>query len=217
MHKGDFIVDAKVLIAGPELRLVGESPRISVLNGLKIESGGASVLLKPGEELSFSKPTKLTGVSELTAGKVETKALKVTGGAEFCGGAATLSKQGLKLDGGLSVGGLAFKKVSETLTLNGVTTRTKLELPAGIRIEAVLVKVLESVQGARFLQIGDAADPSRFAISTDLRSGSLIRGLDHWGQGRAVQKVKGPVVITGDAAASGKIQVTVHYVDPAAL
>jgi len=220
VHKGEFTVDAETLVAGPNLRLTGQA-KVEVLNTLDfVGHGGKAELALGGPNcgLTFeARHFEMSGINKLAADVVNAKALSVDGDASFCGGAATLSKQGLNLAGALSVGGLAFKKVSETIDLS-VDSKTKFELPAGVRIEAVLVKLLTDVGGARFLQVGDAADPDRFAgPSTELKAGSLIRGLNHWGHGRAVQKVKGPIMVSGDAAASGQVMVTVHYVDPAAL
>jgi hypothetical protein len=216
-HAGEFIVEAKALVAGPELRLVGESPSLSTLRGLKIETSNAAAVLIPGDRLEFSKPTKVTGVSALAASNISTKGLSVAGSASLCGGAAAFSAQGLNLTGGLNVGGLAFKKVEEELELAGERTPTKFKLPAGVRIEAVIVKLKSPVTGARFLQVGDLADADRFASpSTSLSSGSVIRALTHCDRGQSVQKAPGAVVDSGDAPASGKVLITVYYVDPAA-
>jgi len=108
--------------------------------------------------------------------------------------------------------------VTEEVELSGTGAQTKFELPAGVRIEAVVVSLKTDVTGARFLQIGDAADADRFAGPvTDLKAGSTIRGLSHWDRGRVVQKSKSPVTVTADASATGKLSITVHYVDPATL
>jgi hypothetical protein len=173
----------------------------------------------PACGLSFEgKSWQLDGVSKLNAGSINTKELKASGGATFCDGSASFSKSGLALTGSLSVGGLAFKKVVENLKLNGTATQTKFQLPVGVRVEAVIVKLTSAVTGARFLQVGDTSDPDRFATPcTNLKAGSLIRGLNHWSQGRAVQKVSSPVVVSADESASGTVQVTIHYVDPAAF
>lgn len=227
-HHGDLTLNAPVVVVGPELRITSKAPKVSVLNELRLEgSGGAAVFSMGGPACGLSlegKSWALDGVTSLKAGSVQTASAVIDGDgvlADFKDNGhsvASVSKAGLRLTGGLQIGNLAFKTVKEELTLSGQGTRTKLELPAGVRIEAVVVKVLNDVTGARFLQIGDQGDPDRFAgPSTSLKAGSVIRGLNHWGQSRAVQKVKGPIVLSGDAAASGKVLVTVHYVDPAAL
>lgn len=217
IHTGEFTIDARSLIVGPELRIIGPDPMITTLGGLKITGSGSSIILKPGDKLAFSKPTKISGVSELAAGSVVTKDLKVQGSAEFCSGMVGFSKGSLNLKGDLTVSGLAFKHHTEKVDLrNG--GRTKFEIPAGVRVEAVLVKLRSHVTGVRFLMVGDPTEPNRFSgPSTNLRDGALIRGMDHWGQSRMVQKVKAPVVVSGDGIATGIVDVTIYYVDPAAF
>lgn len=164
------------------------------------------------------KQWEVDGISRLGADKIKAKSLDVSGPASLCGGAVELSKKGMKLSGELTLGNLAFKTVKEVVELDGQSAQTKFEIPAGVRVEAVVVKLLSDVSGARFLQVGDLTDQDRYATpSTDLKSSSLIRGLNHWSQGRAVQRVKSPVIVLSDAPATGKLEVTVHYVDPAAL
>ena len=191
-------------------------------NVVRLEGHGGSAefnMSGPNCGLSFEgKHWVLEGVDHLEAVKVKASSLDVSGPSNLCDGAARLTKEGLALTGQLSVGGLAFKKIVEEVELDGLGAQTKFELPAGVRIEAVLVRLKTDVTGARFLRVGDAGDPDRFASpSTDLKAGALIRGLNHWGTGRAVQKVAGPVFVIADAVASGALVITIHYVDPAAL
>jgi hypothetical protein len=112
---------------------------------------------------------------------------------------------------------LALRKYSEELDLS-TGSATKFEIPAGARVEVVLVKLQTDIGGVRFLMVGDAADPNRFAgPSTNLAAGALIRGTDHWAQSQMIQKVKAPIVVSGDVSASGIVVVTIHYVDIASL
>jgi len=216
---GDFEVDAKTLVA-QNLRLLGGEVEIPGALQLKTKMGSATFEMRgPNCGLSFKgKRWEVDGITKLSTDETHTKQLNVEGGASFCDGQVIVGRSGLLLTGALNVGGLAFKKVVEEVKLDGLGAQTKFELPAGVRIEAVLVKLKTGVTGARFLQVGDMNDPDRFASpSTELKAGALIRGLNHWGTGRAVQKVKGPVHILADAPAAGTLLVTVHYVDPAAL
>ncbi len=191
-------------------------------HALRLEGANGSAEFSMGGPtcgLTFEgKRWEVNGISQLTADDVSTKGLKVEGGAILCGGAANFSKQGLALTGVLSVGGLGFKRLEEDLELNGVQVATQFQLPVGVRIEAVVVKLKSDVSGARFLQVGDLATPDRFASpNTSLRTGSVIRGLNHCDRGQSVQLTEGPVVISCDAPATGKVHVTVYFVDPAAL
>lgn len=214
----DFEIDAKTLVT-KSLRLTGGQIETNVLK-IKGHGGSAEFAFNgPNCGLDFeAKHFEMSGIDKLNAGSVSAEALAVKGNASLCDGSASFTKQGLKLDGGLSVGGMAFKRVVEELELSGASTATKFELDAGVRVEAVLVKLLSDVNGARFLQVGDSGDADRFASPfTDLKAGTLIRGLAHWDRGRAVQKTKGPIVVASDAPATGKVSVTVYYVDPAAF
>jgi hypothetical protein len=214
----DFELDVATLVT-KKLSLTGGEISSSEL---KLAGHGGSAtfsMVGPNCGLSFKgKRWELDGITKLSTDEAYVKQLNVEGGASFCAGQATINAQGLHLAGELNVGGLAFKKVVEEVKLDGLSASTRFELPAGVRIEAVLVRLKTDVTGARFLQVGDLSDPDRFASpSTNLKAGSLIRGLNHWNQGRVVQKTKAPVVISGDAAATGRLVVTIHYVDPAAL
>ena len=190
-------------------------------NVLRLEGGGGSAeFTMSGPMCGLTLEGKhwvIEGVSQLTSDNVVSKSLKVDGNAQFCDGKATLANGSLALAGGLTVAGLSLKSHSEVLDLSS-GGRTKFEIPAGVRVEAVLVKLKTDVVDVRFLQVGDLVDADRFASpSTELKAGSLIRGLNHWSQSRMVQKVKGPIVVSGDGTALGVVTVTVHYVDPAAL
>ena len=216
---GDFEVDAKTLVA-QDLRLLGGTVEIPGALRLKTKMGSATFAMRgPICGLSFEgRRWEVDGITKLTADEAYTKQLNVEGGASFCSGQATISERGLHLTSGLNVGGLAFKKVVEELELNGDATATKFELPEGVRVEAVLVQLKSDVTGPRFLQVGERGDVDRFATPvTDMKAGTTIRGLAHWDRGRAVQKTKGPIVVAGDAPATGKVSVTVYYVDPAAF
>lgn len=131
---------------------------------------------------------------------------------------AAVRKDRVEVAGSLHVGGLAFKKLQEDVRLDGPRAETSFKIPAGVRVEAVVVTILETLSGARFVQIGDASEPDRFAgPSTELVGGSTIRGLNHCDRGLSVQKVAASVVLSADAPATGRVRVTVHYVDSAAL
>jgi hypothetical protein len=217
-----FVVNAPALAAS-NLRLVGGAPKISVTNELVLEGTGGKAYIELGGPMcgiTFEgRHWTIEGLDKLAAGTTETKSLKVEGGAEFCEGTATLSKQGLRLAGALSVGGLGFKKIEEELELIGEKTPTKLVvIPEGVRVEAVVLKLKTGVSGARFLQVGDLTNPDRFAGPvTNLSAGAVIRGLNHCDRGQSVQRAPGPVVVSCDAPATGKVLITVYYVDPAAL
>ena len=215
---GEFEIDAKTLVT-KALRLTDGQIETNVL---KIKGAGGSAEFAfngPNCGLTFeAKHFEMSGIDKLEVGEAITESLSVAGNASFCSGKAAFNKQGLALVGDLNVGGLAFKRVVEELTLDGMSAQTNFEIPAGVRIEAVIVRLMNDVSGARFLQVGDSSDAGRFSgPTTDLKAGTLIRGLNHWNQGRAVQKTKAPVIVSGDAAATGKLVVTIHYVDPAAL
>lgn len=131
---------------------------------------------------------------------------------------AAIHKDRMQLAGTLNVGGLGFNKLQEDLHLDGPRAETKFKIPSGVRVEAVVVQVLGSISGARFIQVGDSADSDRFASpSTELAAGSIIRGLNHCDRGLSVQKTAGPVVVSADAPATGRVRVTVFYVDPHSL
>jgi hypothetical protein len=220
-HETEFSIASPILSVGPELRLGGATSKLVVDSSLQIGNKSAGMTFHPGTVLSFSKPTKIDGVSALSASQVSTKALVVDGPLQVSAGGravATLSAGGIALTGGLNVGGFALKKVEETLEFAGPSATTKFKVPAGVRVEAVVIKVVKSIEGARFLSVGDASNPDRFAGPfTNLRAGSLIRGMNHCDRGQSVQRVEGPVVVSADAPAFGEVLVTVFYTDPAAL
>lgn len=128
---------------------------------------------------------------------------------------AAIRKDRMEVAGNLQVGGLGFKKLQEDVRLDGPRAETKFKIPAGVRVEAVIVTILERLADARFVQVGDLSEPDRFAgPSTELAGGSVIRGLNHCDRGLSVQKVAGPVVVAADAPTTGRVRVTVYYVDP---
>jgi hypothetical protein len=218
-HPVDFAIDAPVLVTN-NLQLL-KSPKIEVSNTLRLQGAGGSATFSMGGPncgLSFEgKSWELLGVSKLDAGEVKAKALGVAGGASFCDDKVVFEKSGVHLSCDLAVGGLVFKSHTEELDLSKGNS-TSFEIPAGVRVEAVMVKLVTDVGGVRFLMVGDTADPNRFSgPSTDLAGGALIYGMDHWAQSRMVQKSKAPIIVSGDAPASGIVSVTIHYVDPAAL
>jgi hypothetical protein len=220
-HPDNFSIEAP-LMEVPSLRIGGYLPSIDVLDRFRLggESGGVNFSMGgPACKLSFEGESwEIDGVSKLTTEDMVAKDLKVTGNATLCGGAASFNKNGLLLTGELNIGGMAFKKVVENIELAGMATSTKFQIPAGVRVEAVIVRLETNITGARFIQIGDVVAPDRFASpNAVLKSGNIIRGMDHWNQSLVVQKVPSPVVISTDAAAFGKIQVTIHYVDPEAF
>lgn len=217
---GELELDASVVVA-QSLRLLG-APQVEVLNTLKLQGTGGSATFSLGGPncgvLFEGKHWEILGLNKLDVDSLGAKSLKLDGPASFCGGKASVSDKGLRLAGELSVGGLALKKVEEEVELDGLSAQTKFKLPAGVRVEAVLVRPLSEIKGARFLQAGDDRDAARFLNpSTDLKGGALLRGLAHWDRGQVIQKHESPVVLTADAPAAGKLLVTVHYVDPAAL
>ena len=213
---GEFSLEASALVT-KGLRLVSERPKVEVLNELRLQgSGGSATFAMGGPNCGLDlegKHWELNGLNKLGVDNLSASTLGA-GHAELDSGRV---KSSLQVDGTLKVGGLALKKVSEEVEFEGFA-QTKFEIPAGVKIEAVVVKLLSDVVGPRFLQVGDLTDPARFASATaSLRAGSLIRGLAHWETGRVVQKAPGPITVSGDAPAKGKVLVTVHYVDPAAL
>jgi len=214
---GDFVVKADRLVAS-SLRL--RSGKIESSTVLLQGTAGSALFSMNGPTCGLTLEGKrwvVDGVSQLTADDVSSKSLKVEGRAAFCAGKAAFSDGNLALTGELTVAGLALKHHSEELDLSA-GGQTKFQIPAGVRVEAVLVKLKSTVSGVRYLQVGDLIDADRFASpSTDLKAGTLIRGLNHWSQSRMVQKTKGPIVVSGDGTAMGVVTITVHYVDPTSL
>lgn len=218
---GEFDLDAGTLIT-KNLRLVDKAPQVEVLNTLKLQgAGGAATFSLGGPNCGLDlegKHWEILGLNKLDVDDLGAGRLFVSKGASFLGGKADISEKGLRLAGELSVGGLAFKKVEEEIELDGLSAQTKFMLPVGVRVEAVLIRPLTALTGARFLKVGDNRDAARFlAPTTDLKGGVTLRGLDHWDRGQVVQKYESPVVVTPDAPSTGKLLVTVHYVDPATL
>ncbi|MGD9728057.1 MAG: choice-of-anchor A family protein [Nitrospira sp.] len=216
---GVFAIDADTLQT-KSLNLSGRKPEITVVNELTLKGDKGTATFSMGGPncgiLFEGKHWELLGLNALNVDKLGTGQLAVDGGASFLGGKASISDKGLRLAGELSVGGLALKKVEEEVEFDGLSAKTKFKIPVGVRVEAVLIKPLGEVKGARFIQAGDDRDLSRFlAPTTDLKG--TIRGLAHWDRGLLVQKYESPVVVSADAAASGRLLVTVHYVDAAAL
>jgi hypothetical protein len=128
-----------------------------------------------------------------------------------------LNKDELTFNGTLTVNGLSIEKLEEDVVLDGQRAETKFKIPAGVRVEAVIVRVIDDVSGARFWQAGDAVTADRFiSASTRLHGGQIVRGLNHCDRGLSVQQVSGSVVITTDAPATGKFCVTVIFMNPKA-
>ena len=73
--------------------------------------------------------------------------------------------------------------------------------------------VADDLKGARFWLAGDASSADRFiGATTKLQAGQVVKGLNHCDRGQSVQQADGPVVITTDAPATGKLHVAIFYV-----
>jgi hypothetical protein len=130
--------------------------------------------------------------------------------------ALTVTKDAVTTSGTLNAGGFAINKVQETVDITTGRSETKLKLPAGVRVEAVVATVIETLKDITFFQIGDAATPDRFlGPSTRVVGGAVSKGLNHCDRGQSVQQVEAPLVITTDAPPSGgKLLVTVFFMNP---
>lgn len=127
-----------------------------------------------------------------------------------------LHKDKLDLRGDLIVNGLGLQRLHEVVTLTGERTATTFKVPAGVKIESVVLKVVDPPKGVAFMQAGDPQVPDRFAgPSTKLEAGAVTRGLNHCDRGQAVQWVESPVVVTtNEKPVGGKVSVTVYYMNP---
>jgi len=161
--------------------------------------------------LHFTKGgARITGVANLDVQGLNTKALTAEAATL---GAATITQGGVSVNGAFAVGGLSFQKLEEDVVLSGARTETKFKIPAGVRIETVVVTVLDDVKGARFWQVGDANTPDRFiSATTKLQAGAVVPGLNHCDRGQSVQLTDGTVVLSTDTPATGKARVAVFYI-----
>jgi hypothetical protein len=220
-NPGNFLIDAPLSVVS-SLHISGSLPSIDVSNKLRLVGDCGSVNFSMGGptcKLSFEgKSWEIDGVSKITADGMTVKDFTVIGNTTLCNGNASFNKKGLALTGELNVGGIVFKKVVENIELTGTAASTKFQIPVGVRVEVIILKLETNIIGARFIQIGDINNPDRFASpSAALKSGNIIRGMDHWNQSLVVQKVASPVVISTGAPTFGKLQVTIHYVETEAF
>lgn len=185
------------------LTLVGEIPEKAVYLDMNKKTYG----------LHFSDGNAtISGVGDLEVKGLDTEELTVKGSAKF-GETAVITKDGMTVDGAFAVSGLRFEKLEDDVVLNGIRAETKVKIPAGVRIEAVVVTVADDVKGARFWQAGDASSVDRFvSATTKLQAGQIVTGLNHCDRGQSVQQTDGAVAITTDSPASGKFHVAVFYV-----
>lgn len=129
----------------------------------------------------------------------------------------TLFKDELRVNVPLTVQGMSHRTLEGVVDLTDrQAVETPFNIPAGVRVEAVVVKVLGKIDGPRFWQVGDRTTPDRFASATGaMVVGSVVKGLNHCDRGQSVQTVEAPIVVTCDAPAkSGKMLVQVHFVSP---
>lgn len=226
---GDLDLDtgSGVVRMGGQIILRGGKNSIETSsNGLSIEGDKAIYFgtKADGYGIAFQDSgAVISNVGEIGAGVVSTNFLNVNSGSSIIAklgskgkSVLTLSDTRMSLNAGLSVGGFSIEKVQETVDVTAARIETKLKLPAGVRVEAVVAQVIEDLTDVRFFQIGDAATPDRFlGASTKTTAGDVSKGLNHCDRGQSVQNVEAPLVITTDAPPSGgKILVTVFYMNP---
>jgi hypothetical protein len=214
--KGAVGVRQNLALLDPKFNVVyAKSGRVSIVSDIPEKT----IWLDAGKKsygLHFSNGgAQITGVSDLAVQQLGTKNVVVEGQAIF--GAqekptAIVTPDGMAVNGSFAVNGLGFQKLEEDVTLSGARTETKLKIPAGVRVEAVVVTVIDDVRGARFWQAGDASSSDRFiSATTKLQAGSVVPGLNHCDRGQSVQQADGAIVFAADAPATGKLHVAVYY------
>lgn len=112
-----------------------------------------------------------------------------------------------------------YRVVEEEVTLNtgGVTTDTVALIPGNAIVDAVVVRITETITTAANWQVGDSTTANRFISSNStLVAGTVVTGLNHW-QGGVSTDAAGPVEMTGRVVrittnanpGAGKIRVTI--------
>jgi len=232
------LADGRVEVSGDELEVVGKGGNriligVGAKPGLKFLGGGVLSGITQLESLpaKLTKDNPFLNVSQTWMSPNETfhgvvidvrdqgsspdsalAAFSLNNKVEFA-----VYKDETTVSGALNVGGLRYERVSEELSLSGARTESKLKIPAGVRVEAVVIKILSEVKGARIWQVGDASTPDRFlGPTTQSSAGSVLKGLNHCDRGQSVQLVSGSVILTADAPVTGRVELTVFYVNPTA-